>query len=324
MQQQHQQGHNQHHIEIAAGSIQGHTHRRKGQNNQDAFAWVYLDESTFEQAEGAADAEPSPSHKTDENTGAFPKHSLGLIAIVCDGCGSCDSSEVGAKLGAQWVMNAVAKRLQEQGDITDHQFWQGVQKDVLGQMRSLTTSLQRSTSNATADWEIIQAYLLFTIMGAVITPETTVVFGLGDGVFAINDDVTSIGPFANNAPPYLAYGLMPEGFTQFSADDLQFTIHCQLPTAEVRSLLIGSDGVDDLRAIANQLLPNKAKPIGDLSQFWQDDRYFKNPDMIRRRLALLNREQTKPDWSNQQLTKTGGLLPDDTTLVVMRRSQPTS
>lgn len=300
------------HVDIAAGSIQGATHRRKGQNNQDAFAWTYV-------GEGMVENRPSDSAQGD------PLGSPGVVAVVCDGCGSCSSSEVGAKLGAKWVVNAIAECLNRENtlspiSVASPQFWREVRQDVLTQMRSLTTNLQRSTPNTTAAWEIIQSYLLFTIMGSVITPDTTVVFGLGDGVFAINDDVTSIGPFANNAPPYLAYGLMPEGFTQFRTEDLQLTIHCQFPTAEVRSLLIGSDGVDDLREMAAQSLPGKQGPIGDLSQFWECDRYFKNPDMIRRRLALINREHAKADWDHQRLTKTGGLLPDDTTLVVIRRS----
>ncbi|MEM9213021.1 MAG: protein phosphatase 2C domain-containing protein [Cyanobacteria bacterium P01_F01_bin.150] len=307
-----QQHPTQQHIEIAAGSVQGHVHRRKGQNNQDAFAWRYLELPTIEDKDSV---ESSSYPQQAGNTGA--------IAVVCDGCGSGPFSEVGARLGAKWVVNAVAAQLQVRADITDPQLWRRVQQDVLGKMRSLITTLQPSSSDIT-NWSIIQSYLLFTVIGAVMTPETTLVFGVGDGVFAVNDDVFSIGPFSNNAPPYLAYGLMPEGYTSFIPEKLQFAMHYQAPTSEVRSILIGSDGVEDLRAIASHSLPSKLsnnpEPIGDLSQFWQGDRYFQNPDMVRRRLALINRERTTPDWASQQLIKTGGLLPDDTTLVVMRKN----
>jgi hypothetical protein len=88
----------------------------------------------------------------------------------------------------------------------------------------------------------------------------------------------------------------------------------------VESILIGTDGVSDLIKAANCNLPGKSELVGEIGQFWEDDRYFKNPDAIRRQLALINREVTKPDWPEHQLTKEVGLLPDDTTLVVMRIS----
>ena len=42
--------------------------------------------------------------------------------------------------------------------------------------------------------------------------------------------------------------------------------------------------------------------------------------MIRRRLSLINREIIQPDWINKNLTKTVGLLPDDTTLITIKKS----
>ncbi|NET49269.1 MAG: protein phosphatase 2C domain-containing protein [Merismopedia sp. SIO2A8] len=287
-------------FEIAAGSVQGYTHVRQGQNNQDAFVWGTLDNG--------------PGYEIDDETNTKSLERT-AIAIVCDGCGSCPASEVGAQLGARFLVDAIAQRLHHGDSVSDQAFWSDVQADVLQRLRSLTTSLNGNEVKA------IQAYLLFTIMGAVIAPEATVIFGLGDGVFAINDEVQSTGPFVDNAPPYLAYQLMPEGHTPFTPGELELTIHRQVPTPEVRSLLIGSDGVEDLRAIESSPLPGKTELVGHLSQFWLSDRYFKNPDTVRRRLALINRESIKPDWQQQQLAKQGGLLPDDTTLVVMRRSE---
>jgi hypothetical protein len=56
--------------------------------------------------------------------------------------------------------------------------------------------------------------------------------------------------------------------------------------------------------------------VGPLDQFYRQDRYFANPELISRRLKLISR-----DWpmSNPQ----PGLLHDDTTLIVGRRT-PTS
>ena len=102
---------------------------------------------------------------------------------------------------------------------------------------------------------------------------------------------------------------------------MQWEIQAQLPTAEVENLLIGTDGVNDLIAAQAKCLPSKEETVGYLSQFWQDDRYFRNPDMIRRRLSLINRQTIKPDWQNQRLRQQQGLLPDDTTLLVLRKAR---
>jgi hypothetical protein len=124
----------------------------------------------------------------------------------------------------------------------------------------------------------------------------TALFWLGDGVVAFYDHWQVLPSFPGNAPPYLAYGILG-----VEVDPFQTWI---LPTEEWRSLLIGTDGLKDFIAAA------EVEPVGDLSQFWTEDRYFRNPDQVRRQLARWNRE-----------SKTRSrLLPDDTTLVVMRRA----
>jgi hypothetical protein len=123
---------------------------------------------------------------------------------------------------------------------------------------------------------------------------------MGDGAIAINGKLNQIPAYPNNAPPYLAYGL-------YKPEAINFEIRDLLPTSELESLLIATDGIDDL------------VKVEDINQFWQEDRYFKNPDAIRRKLAILNREETKPDWNKRELIKRSGVLSDDTSLVVIRR-----
>jgi hypothetical protein len=62
-----------------------------------------------------------------------------------------------------------------------------------------------------------------------------------------------------------------------------------------------------LRDLSSRPIPGRSEDVGPLSQFWTDDAYYENRDMVRRRLAVLNRGRH------------GGLLADDTTLVVVRR-----
>ena len=87
------------------------------------------------------------------------------------------------------------------------------------------------------------------------------------------------------------------------------------------SILIGTDGIIDLMAISEQNFPGKPDRIGAIEQFWEQDRFFKNPDLVRRQLYAIAREVPKMDWKNRQVHKEVGFLPDDTTLMVIRRRQ---
>ena len=274
------------HFEIAAGSIAGKEHGRTGKNNQDACSIQCLDQI--------------------------------VIAVVCDGCGSASHSEVGAQLGARMMVTVLSQMLETQAnECGEERFWRQVQEMLLQRLDKLVFDLGGDRQ------QIIQDYLLFTIVGVLLTPTITMVFTFGDGTIVLNGQPLPLPTFANNAPPYLAYGLMQPELLRIEPTQLQFQIQAQLPTQAVQSLLIGSDGVQDLIAAAECPLPGKTEWVGDLAQFWRDDRYFRNPDQIRRRLTLMNREVIKPNWQTQQVHRESGLLPDDTTLVVIRRS-PTS
>ncbi|WP_017297532.1 PP2C family serine/threonine-protein phosphatase [Nodosilinea nodulosa] len=270
-------------FELVGGSVTGREHLRVGKNNQDALGWQVTDG--------------------------------GVVAVVCDGCGSGPHSEVGAKLGTRLLIEALQRGL-AQGLPVDHEaFWPSLRATLLGQLGQVAAALGGDRA------QTIQDYLLFTIAGAVITPTTTVVFTLGDGVVAINDRVMQLGPFANNAPPYLAYGLLEESTEETTSAALQIKVLQALPTDQVQSLLLGTDGLGDLMAAAEKPLPGRSEYVGDIAQFWQDDRYFRNPDQARRRLTLINRDVTKFDSSTQQWLRQAGLLPDDTTLIVIRRKE---
>ena len=215
----------------------------------------------------------------------------GLVAVVADGCGSQPCSELGAQLGVRRLAQAALARLAEGERVDEASFLPGLREDLLCLLSELRGELGR---DALGDF-------LFTVVGAVVTPERTLVFSAGDGVWALNGEVHPLGPFPGNAPPYLAYALL-------RGEDVALTPRALVPTEDVHALLLGTDGTADL-----------AKLAGPLSQFWTEDRYFSNPDALRRKLALLNRESVRADFAAHRLVRTPGLLPDDTTLVVLRR-----
>jgi len=271
-------------FELAGGSVIGQNHLRVGKNNQDAYFWSVTDTS--------------------------------IVAVVCDGCGSGMHSEVGAKLGTRMLVDTIQNCLNEDclnenWHLDDADLWQTIQNQLLNQLQQVAEQLGGDRI------QTVQDYLLFTILGVVITSTTTAIFTLGDGVIAINDQRIGLGPFANNAPPYLAYGLLK----QMTSDSFQLKALQVLPTECLQSVLIGTDGVSDLMQVAEQSLPGRSEIVGDIAQFWQDDRYFSNPYQIRRRLSLINRDVKTLDHHSQQYLRHSGLLPDDTTLIVIRKKE---
>ncbi len=269
-------------FELAAGSVTGGQHRLTGKNNQDAFYGIRTPAET--------------------------------IAVVCDGCGSGAHSEVGAKIGARLVVDAIAQLRARSPELqfwSTNDFWQQVQQQVLQQLRTLADKMGGCTVQTIGD------YFLFTVVGALLTPTVAAIFSLGDGIMAMNDRVFQAGPFPHNAPPYLAYQLLDPSLNKTEAFQIQ--VHHHQPINQVETILIGTDGVIDLMQLAEKNVPGTSERVGPLAQFWKEDRYFRNPDAIRRRLARINRAVTRPNWQEHRLVKQSGLLQDDTTLVAIRR-----
>src|SRR5262245_27584004 len=232
-----------------------------------------------------------------------------VMAVVCDGCGSGKHSEVGAHVGARLMIAAMTSALQG----PTRAFWHRVRQDVLAQLHRLAEQLGGSFTAT------IQDYLLFSVVGALVMPWHTFCFSLGDGVMVVNGDEIPLGPFPDNAPPYLAYALLDAHNGRPSALARQFQMQRILPTTAVQSIVLGTDGLETFCLAATRHIPGKQVALGPLQQFSQEERHFTNPDAVRRTLALVNREVIQPNWEAQRLERQGGLLPDDTTLVVIRR-----
>ena len=269
-------------FDVAGGSVCGRRHESKGINNQDAFAWRYADDT--------------------------------LIAVVCDGCGSSRNSEVGAKLGARLTVEALRIWLPVLSEAPAATALEQVRVHLLEQFGRLVKEMGNDPLKT------ILNYFLFTIVGAVITPEKVVTFTHGDGVLAINDDYAHL-IYPNNAPPYLTYELVREQLDPAIHDHLNFKVHWEGHPEEVQHLLIGTDGVDDFHRAAEHHVPGTSKRVGPLSQFWRHDRYFTNPPNIRRYLKRVNRTVLRVEPGQQDAIKEVGLLPDDTTFIVMRRKR---
>lgn len=261
---------------IAAGSVVGREHRLRQQNGHDAHAIL---------------------------TGT---HQGPIIAVACDGCGSGAHSEVGAKLGCRLI----AQSLQEQvashalGLIEDPRMvFERVRLDVLAQLRVLARAMGGSFSGTISD------YLLFTTVGAVLTERQSYFFGNADGIVYVNGQLVYRGEFADNAPPYLGYGLAQSTLQKLDSASLGFTVYDQRPTADVSTFLLATDGLGPAIDSPSLMVPGTNKEFGRPSQFWEDSKYVNNPDVIRRRLFLANRD----------MGTMHGIFPDDVTVIAGQR-----
>ncbi|HVH47417.1 MAG TPA: protein phosphatase 2C domain-containing protein [Labilithrix sp.] len=264
-------------FDIAGGSIAGEAHVAAGRNNQDAFCWG--------------------------QTG------LGLVAVVCDGCGGAAHSDVGAKVGARLIVEAVRRRLGEGLEVVD--LLERARVDVVAHLRTLAAAMSveaelassASKGAATRFATTVADHFLFTVVGVLVAGGSVTTFALGDGLVVVNGHRRELGPYPNNEPPYLGYGLLDAGRSD------GFEVHPSMNVADVRSLLIGTDGVLDVDATNER----------ELDQFWEDDRIFRNADMVRRRLSVMSRARrgSSPGRRADALPR----LADDTTLVVIRRRE---
>ncbi len=245
---------------LAAGSVRGFEHSRLGRNNQDACAFDVGDER--------------------------------ILAVVCDGCGSGRYSEVGAQLGARLLLAALRRRLADRPHERFSRVLERARRDVLRRFAWLTRQIGGPRVSAVRD------YLLFTVVGAVVEPRETRVFALGDGVAAVNGELLRLH-FKDNRPPYLGYGLIPRALADPALGCQGFSVLTRLATADLDSLMIATDGLDEL-------------PADRLEAFWKDDLMFKNPHAVQRRLARLGRPL---GMRHKQARR----LADDTTVIVLRR-----
>jgi hypothetical protein len=247
-------------FEIAFGSTIGNDHKLLGRNNQDYFV--------------------------------VKKNNDKIVGIVCDGCGSGAHSEVGAKIGA----NIIVDRIMSSTNLTP-----AIRKVLHSEIAHIAAMMCGDSSKVNT---VIWDYFLFTIMGFIIEKDKTVIFSIGDGVYSLNGEKYAI-EYENNAPPYIMY------------ENSTFKLLQTVDTKDLNSLIIGSDGLNDIERCKDNLDPFGKNLIGGIDQFVDGDKYFYNRDNVRRRLDIINRSLTTVVDGN--IIKTKGVLRDDTTLIAVRR-----
>ena len=254
--------------------------------------------SGFEIAGGSI---PGSAHvragRNNQDAFAWLESEEGVVAVVCDGCSSAPHSEVGAKLAARLFARTLLRELASD-EPPPARLARAHQEttDALGRVAGMLACEGKEAARAVHD------FFLTTAIGVMVDAACATTFAIGDGIAVLNGEPHVFGPFPANEPPYLGYGLL-EG-----NGDARPTLKVgpSVPTEAFESVLVGTDGVLDLDALAERTLETEGGSVGPLRQFWENDGFFRNPDRVRRRLTVINRALQ-------------GALADDTTLVVLRR-----
>jgi hypothetical protein len=242
-------------LRVAAASVIGARHQRACRNGQDAV---------FARCDGRS-----------------------AVAVVCDGCSSGTSSEVGARLGSRWFAEAVAEQLATGAAVAERTTYEAARRTVVERLSSL------SEAKGVVDAAAVHELLLFTIVAVAVTPDGAAVWALGDGAYGCDGNVRVLGPFADNAPPYLAYDLL--------GDPREASFEALPATA--RRIVIATDGVEAFDY--------------DLAVFGAVS--TANPDALRRRLMLFARADERVAWGEGRVVRTPAVLQDDCAIAIVER-----
>jgi Protein phosphatase 2C len=258
---------------VAAAAVTGASHLRLGRNGQDAVA------SWSDGARG--------------------------VVVVCDGCGSGARSELGAIYTARALVAALVRQLRGGASAGERATWDAARAEVVAGLRGVLASwrAEREDAEDTAarDAALIEQHLLCTVVAAARCERAAAVWAIGDGAFVLGGELTELGPFADNAPPYLAYDLL---------DDAR-------PAHFAERALDGGDLVEGHLLVAT----DGAAALGEaLVELARTPRFVEHPDALRRHLATLARAGERIVWSERRVERTAARLQDDAAVGLLRWS----
>jgi len=277
------------------------------------------------------------------------KHPDALVVIVADGCSAMPHPEVGANLAVDILGRLILRAIAKGDFATDEldEIWTSciqLQEKVIASFNRLVKEIYQPIARKRkqlprAYGEVVERYMFFTVLAAVMTETFTTIISFGVGAFAINGEIKKIhsqivGEKEN--PPYLSYHMQGRRYLFPPTEEyFHFQIQQVVPTRDVNTLLIGTDGLFHLINAAGQPIPGcRKRIIGPLSQVWEDNRF------MQKQKGNFGEDTALNIWLRSLAAATakrvikpviGGTLPiapsknypavmfDDTTLVVFRR-----
>jgi hypothetical protein len=176
--------------------------------------------------------------------------------------------------------------------------WADARADVVAQLGALADELACDDEDFV---DVVREQFLFTVVAAAVRGDEAAVWAVGDGLYSFGDYTRELGPFADNAPPYLGYDLLGD------ARPAHFEVLCTRgqrgsTSAASRMIVIGTDGAGEI--------------VGGIERF-AGRRYVDHPDVLRRELSVLAKSQERIDWDERRVIRTPAVLQDDCAIAVL-------
>ena len=234
------------------------------------------------------------------------------VGVVSDGCSSGCDSKTGARLISKWVIEAVKQEM-SQTDPTPHSVKEKVVEQLRDGIRGYIRLVATNQGDPHESAKIIHQTFFATAIFFVVTPTWTAIFGAGDGIYAINSTVSVLSAPKSNTPKYFAYSCLSEKYAK-DYKDASIEILSVMDTDRLESLMIGTDGLEDL-------VDSKSKSA--LEALWKDPALSASQEALGNYLlsqqAVSDREweEIKP---GNLTRKSRSIFADDATTVVLRLS----
>lgn len=269
-----------------------------------------------------------------------PDGEIPFVALTADGCGSSDFSQFGSLFGVYSLSRIFFERAQFYGSadrmmeqlINPVRYEDSEWVNVATQWEKEADAVVRSLGG---DHDgTVEKFMYFTILGVIATQTTFLVFSFGDGTVAVNGNVFELAPMPStvsgneNAPPYIGYRLLHNASKRPPEEQLRFQTVYFGDTKYVNHFLIGSDGLDFFAKNEESLVPGtkNGELVGPISQFWEKDEYFDNPEIAIAKLKAC--AQPIQVWGERvegvsahlrRMQNAKGFLKDDITLISGRK-----
>lgn len=258
-----------------------------------------------------------PNFIAENNQDAYAIHDTNnyFTGVICDGCGSSKYSDVGARLGSKFVISYITSRLDNDIEIDFEDLANSINDFCISQVHLLRNKSDKfyiGKRNIEDIYDDLFDLFLFTIIGVIITKNNSLMFRFGDGVFYLNENFNEY-KYIFNAPPFVLYREI--NVSNKYHHPLTFQLE-RFDTKDIDKLLIGSDGVADLKKAEGKKIPGVNKNVMKL-----DDLIINcpNENRLQNYLTLCNRNSVKYNKEQSKNIIEQGLLPDDTTMIILKR-----
>ena len=210
------------------------------------LAWANLRPCSLPyQFGGATQCGRLNDHNNNQDAIALVSRDELVIGVVCDGCSTSSlgysNSEVGARLLGVLTAEVVVQAL-ENGFVARFAETLPTIERVI--FERLTTIFETLVGKEDRD-KVIETQWLATVVGFAVDRTDYAIFGCGDGLYAIDKVVTTLCEFEGR---YLAARLLTDADwrSRLANNDGAFAVHRTGKVKDLRGILVGTDGFEDL------------------------------------------------------------------------------